>query len=158
MLTRCLSLALTRNSRGGSKHPLYFASNTQIYGNKPRFKINRIYTFYLIGFNAKSDANCQQVRGLKSDKSHPAPELYGAQVGSDRVREQSLSLCPGNIWSALPATSLPPPPTPAVMSDRRGPPQNMDNVYSNRLSALVTDHRVQFLLLSNNNATCNQIN
>ena len=119
MLTRCLSLALTRNSRGGSKHPLYFASNTQIYGNKPRFKINRIDTFYLIGFNAKSDANCQQVRGLKSDKSHPAPELYGAQVGSDRVREQSLSLCPGNIWSALPATSLPPPPTLAVMSDRR---------------------------------------
>ena len=92
MLTRCLSLALTRNSRGGSKHPLYFASNTQIYGNKPGFKINRIYTFYLIGSNAKSDANCQQVRGLKSDKSHPAPELYGAQVGSDRVREQSLSL------------------------------------------------------------------
>ena len=91
MLTRCLSLALTRNSRGGSKHPLYFASNTQIYGNKPRFKINRIDTFYLIGFNAKSDANCQQVRGLKSDKSHPAPELYGAQAGSDRVREQSLS-------------------------------------------------------------------
>ncbi len=69
---------------------------------------------YLL-FNPQSDANCQ-VRGLRSDKSHPGPSSMGwPQVGLDRVRSPLLS--PVWAWvqvtSGVPllATSLPPPPT-----------------------------------------------